>query len=406
MIYYVDNINGASSNDGLTPQTAVASYKDLTIAAGDKILFRSGCVFYEHLKCVDGTQENPTVYGAYGTGEKPIFSFAYYLDDESLWQECEQNIWKYTGVLPSEPGNIYFDGGWGMLRWDYAELKDQGDWYYTHIGFTIKPETCPEEEKNTPKILYMYSAENPAKVYKNLKGALINDWFISYAESHVVIENLAFEYSGALAFESYRANNVTIRGCDYRYIGGAVWHRYLKIRYGNAIEFWTYCRDILIENCTFDEVYDSCTTHQGSGEYKTPENIKIINNRFKNYGMAAYELRDKISYNTYFCNNVCENAGVGMCVDYVEGPRHSEIYPQPMGHHLFIWRIDEPTPGGFVEISGNTFGSAPCGSAIYSIINEQAEAQLIIKDNVFSNDCDTLIKMGGKYYSEKTFNER
>lgn len=406
MIYYVDNINGSSENDGLTPETAVPSYKNLKIVAGDQILFRSGCIFNEHLKCVDGTAEKPTVYGSYGEGKKPIFSFAFLLDDECLWQEFEPNIWQYVGVLPSEPGNIYFDGGWGMLRWEYTELKEQGDWYYTHIGYTIKPETCPEEEKNTPRILYMYSKDNPAKVYDDLKGALIENLFISYAESHVVIENMAFEYSGALAFESYKANDITIRGCDYRYIGGAVWHRYLKIRYGNAIEFWTYCRDILIENCTFYEIYDSCFTHQGSGEYQTPENIRVIGNHFSNYGMAAYELRDKITYNTYFSGNTCENAGVGMCVDYTEGPRRSEIYPQPMGHHIFIWRIDAPTPDGCVEISNNTFMDAPCGSAIYSIINTQAEKQLIFKDNIFDKDKDELIKMGGKYYSLEEFNKR
>ena len=249
----------------------------------------------------------------------------------------------------------------------------------------------------------MYSVGNPAAVYKDLKAALIYNRRLAYAGSNVKLENLCFEYSAVHGFQSHNGKSIQIKGCDFRFIGGAVWDKNLKIRYGNGVEFWTYCENILIENSTFDQIYDSCTTHQGSGEYRTPRNIKIINNRFSNYGMAAYELRDKITYDTYFCGNICENAGEGMCVDYVIGPRRSEIYPQPMGHHIFAWRIDAPTADGFVEISGNTFGTASCGSAIYSIISDDAEKQLIIKDNIFTADNDKLIKMGGRYYSQKEF---
>lgn len=406
MIYYIDNISGAATNDGLTPETAVTSYKNINISAGDTVLFRRGCVFTEQLRATDGLIDQPTTYGAYGEGHKPIFSFAFMLDDKNLWQECEENIWQYMGVIPSEVGNIFFDGGWGMLCYEYSELKSQGDWYYTHIGYTIKPKNYPQEALEAPKALYLYSEGNPAVVYNDLKASLIADWFLSYAESNVLFENLHFEYSAIHAFESYKGSNVSFKNCDYRYIGGAVWDRNLKIRFGNGIEFWTYCENVLVENCTFYEIYDSCFTHQGSGEYETPKNIKVIGNHFSNYGMAAYELRDKITYNTYFSGNICENAGVGMCVDYTEGPRRSEIYPQPMGHHIFIWRIDAPTPDGCVEISNNTFMDAPCGSAIYSIINTQAEKQLIFKDNIFDKDKDELIKMGGKYYSLEEFIKR
>lgn len=49
------------------------------------------------------------------------------------------------------------------------------------------------------------------------------------------------------------AKNITIRNCDFSYIGGAVWQRNRKIRFGNGAEFWNYAENILIENCTFDK---------------------------------------------------------------------------------------------------------------------------------------------------------
>ncbi|MBR5472867.1 MAG: right-handed parallel beta-helix repeat-containing protein [Clostridia bacterium] len=406
MIYYVDNISGASENDGLTPETAVTSYKEINITPGDTILFRRGCVFCEQLKTVSGLAYKPTIYGAYGKGHKPIFSFAFMLDNETLWQQHEKNIWQYTGEIPSEVGNIFFSGGFGMLRWDYNELKTQGDWYYTHIGYTNKPQTYTKEAADAPRALYIYSENNPAVFYNDLKASLISEKYLTFAECNVVFENLHFECSAINGFEGYNGSNVTFKNCDYRYIGGAVWDRNLKIRFGNAIEFWCYCENVIIENCTFDEIYDSCVTTQGKGEYDAPKNIKIINNHFSNYGMAAYELRDKITYNTYFSGNVCKNAGEGICVDYEKGPRRSEIFPQPMGHHIFVWRIDAPTENGFVKISNNVFGKATVGSAIYSIINPEAEKQLLIKNNVFEFDNSKLIKLDNRYYSLKEFKEK
>ena len=111
MIYYVDNISGKPQNDGLSPKTAVTSYKNINIQSGDTVLFCRGCVFNEYLKATDGTADAPTVYGAYGDGPKPAFSYAFMLDDKALWQEKEDNIWQYIGDIPSEPGNLYFDGG-------------------------------------------------------------------------------------------------------------------------------------------------------------------------------------------------------------------------------------------------------------------------------------------------------
>jgi aryl-alcohol dehydrogenase-like predicted oxidoreductase len=68
-------------------------------------------------------------------------------------------------------------------------------------------------------------------------------------------------------YSSIRRKSTVFRNCDFRFIGGAVWHRGQRIRFGNAIEFWDGASDNTVEGCLFDNIYDSGVTHQG-GEMK------------------------------------------------------------------------------------------------------------------------------------------
>ena len=71
--YYIDNVTGSDHNNGLSPETAAKSYKTLPICAGDTVLFRRGCVFYETLNTVSGSPDGDTIYSAYGDGASPEF---------------------------------------------------------------------------------------------------------------------------------------------------------------------------------------------------------------------------------------------------------------------------------------------------------------------------------------------
>ena len=64
-----------------------------------------------------------------------------------------------------------------------------------------------------------------------------------------------------------------------------------------------------------------------------------------------------------------------------------------------MWRIEKPTEGGSLEIKNNVFCNAPFGAAVYSIISEDAEAQMHFKNNVyFTENPELLIHFGGKDY--------
>ena len=76
-------------------------------------------------------------------------------------------------------------------------------------------------------------------------------------------------------------------------------------------------------------------------------------------------------------------------------PRRSEIWPQPMGHHVFLWRMNEAVDGGYVEIKGNLFKKSPIGAAIYSIISPEAEKQFCIDNNKYSKDRLLIARYSG-----------
>ena len=116
--------------------------------------------------------------------------------------------------------------------------------------------------------------------------------------------------------------------------------------------------------------------------------------------MAAFEYRDKLPINSSFTDNVCLNAGCGFAMLGEALPRKSEIWPQPMGHHIFMWRIPEASEGGSLVIKNNFFGSAPVGAAIYSIISPEAEAQVTIDNNRYTKNDVLLNRWGGENYND------
>ena len=87
LIYYIDYINGNDSNDGVsiyTPWKSIEKVNSSRFVAGDKILFKRGVSWTGSKITVsyDGSIVAPIVYGAYGTGERPI------IDCNSVTDNC------------------------------------------------------------------------------------------------------------------------------------------------------------------------------------------------------------------------------------------------------------------------------------------------------------------------------
>ncbi len=407
MIYYVDSVAGKPENDGCSVATPKHHYRALDIKPGDTVLIKAGSTFRDCLATPDGEEGKPITWDMYGEGAKPLFLGSFDASDPAMWHETEdKHIWAYDGEIENDVCNLIFgcDEACGVLAWEYEDLNAQGKWHYTHMGYDSPGRSFPPELVGKPKILYLYSVENPAAYYGHIECAVYGHRCLLTGRNYVNINNMSGKYSGVHVYGQSFVKSVSIKNCDFRFIGGCVWDRIQHIRFGNGIEVWEYGEDVTVENCYFDEVYDSCTTHQGFINEKPCLRMNIVNNIFKNYGMAAYELRDRIAVDSHFDNNVCLGAGRGFSLQGETPPRKSELWPQPMGHHLFIWRIYAPSENGSITVHGNIFHDAPYGAAVYSTIAPEAEKQLRFSNNVYYKaEDDYLIRLGGKNYGKNDF---
>jgi len=396
-VYYIDPALGCNENDGLSENNPKKDYETIDVKSGDTLLFKCGSFIRGRLKNIYGNKGSTITYSSYGEGAKPTFCGSVdTLSDTGAWYEEQENIWVTEAIKNDEACNFIFNNGdlCGTLRWTKEELCEQGDFFDNCFGMRTQGHSIPEGHK-----IYMYSKKNPAEFYSHIEMAGYGDRWMATSGENLVFDNLRFINSGVHGIAGGGvAKNLTVTNCDFEFIGGSVWNYELKIRFGNAVECWDIAEDIIIKNCYFYNIYDSAVTHQGSVEKCEPtSNFICTDCVFIKCGMGAYEQRDLFPKYAVFSDNVCIDAGEGFSKQGEIMPRYSEIWPQPMGHHVFLWRIDKPTQGGKIEIKNNIFASAPYGASIYSIICPEAESLLDIEGNVYcSPESDELVnRLGG-----------
>ena len=403
-VYYIDPVLGNDENDGLSECIPKKDYSKIDVKGGDSILFKCGSFIRSDLKNVYDNKGEIITYGSYGDGEKPVFCGSVdTLSNPEYWYEESTNIW-VTDKIDDEACNFIFNNEdlCGTLRWTKEELCEQGDFFDECFGFRVGGKKVPEGHK-----IYMFSVKNPAEYYSHIEVACYCNRWMATSGDNLLFENLRFINGGVHGIAGgQHAENLHVRNCDFEFIGGCVWNYELKIRFGNAFECWDIAENISVKNCYFYNIYDSAVTHQGSKERCEPcVNFVCTDCVFVKCGMGAYEQRDLLPLNAVFSNNICIDAGEGFSKQGEIMPRYSEIWPQPMGHHVFLWRIDETTRGGKIEIKNNIFSGAPYGASIYSIICEEAENQIELEGNIYcTTDSDELVSRWGKI-NYKSFEE-
>ena len=83
----------------------------------------------------------------------------------------------------------------------------------------------------------MYSEVNPGQYYDHIEAAAYGNRNLCKLVSNVIIDGICFKNSGVHAVAGNRgANNAVMRNCRIENIGGVVWNRDLKIRFGNGFE--------------------------------------------------------------------------------------------------------------------------------------------------------------------------
>lgn len=291
-VYYISEKNGKDSNSGLSPDSpkkTIAALPSFHSMENVAVLFERGGIYRGQINL-----SKDSYYGAYGDPNQPkplLMQSRRNFADPSLWEETEYpNVYKATeqfknvGVIGFD--HDLFDYSESCYDETYGKLMNIGA-----FGFSgpqdLKEDlqfysVIPNNDLEKYGDLYLYSEDgNPGKRFKSIEiGERIN--IIQGNPVNVIIENLAFKFTGAHGILAFDTKNLTVRNCVFSWIGGSVLsfdpNRSAPINYGNAIETGA-CDGFYLENNWAYQIYDTGLTHQ-TGNNKG----SILQNNIKYHG--------------------------------------------------------------------------------------------------------------------------
>lgn len=321
MIWYVDSVNGSNSNSG---HKITEPLQDLSkfyytggstpvLKHGDKILIKRGSVFNHsstdklYTNNYDEAVYDPVYIGAYGVGEDPIFTKHKLLNKINL-STYDDNIYTVdltSGNVTGNPATIY------NIGFIYDESTDTiySDRVFNLSDLHENMQFFIDENNN----LYIY-CEDYDLIPDTMKLPIYKDIFT--CDANLVIDHIHFTLGGkhgVVTTSDYGYYNITIRNCKFDKIGGG--SNSSGVRLGNGFESYGMGKNITVENCLFEEIFDTGVTIQGQGA--TFENVSFNNNVFKKCNQACENWADNSSYsghgytNCSFNNNLCLLNGYG-----------------------------------------------------------------------------------------------
>ena len=371
-VYYVSSLRGDDSNDGLSPdrpyKTIEALYKFFgseklcKLRRGDGVFFERGSVFYSSPRFAtrwSGDQTLPlpdgVTVGAYGTGEKPIFTTALDLDGSKDWRKTDyENVWvlgddlmgkddapgycdvgnvvvydKSGGVgfgvkvIPTNPADPYAEGS---VTWGIGEVSNG---FETFVNESVECKDPSVVKHNleffhdyTTGKLYMYcDLGNPAEVYDRViivkRGTIVPSSGVD-----VTIDNITMAYCGNHGLDIGDASNFRVQNCTFEWIGGSIQSSNdfdgsygSVVRYGNGFQNWANGDGMYVENCLFYQIYDgACSTQVSWADISIINDFYVNNCVFidSNSPIEIWNLaHEEVSANVVISNNYFMNEPVG-----------------------------------------------------------------------------------------------
>lgn len=99
--FYVDSQTGSDAGDGLNPDRAWQSLRQVNRAElhpGDTVLLRRGTELRGQLVPRSGSANHPITYGAYGEGAKPRLLGSVSMNQADDWQQSASGIWTTAAI--------------------------------------------------------------------------------------------------------------------------------------------------------------------------------------------------------------------------------------------------------------------------------------------------------------------
>lgn len=315
MIYYVSSTDGSYVGNGTSSNSPISIdvLNDIKLQDGDAVLFKRGDIFYDSLE-YKKDKNSRVLFDSYGNGEEPpTFSCCRIIEELNNLVLDSTNIYsidltdntKYKGTRDTTNANnvgfiLYNDVVYGDRKETKTELSKDFDFY------------CDDK-------VYIYLSGNLENISDSIcfvcepkKPFLL--------QSNTTIQNIKFQYIGGHALVgNSNPQNILVQNNIFNFIGGS---RLLShptyIRYGNAIEFFGYGKNIVIRNNKIENCYDVGFTLQGRDGYW--EHVDVYGNTFKRnsqsfevWGMVDQsEVGSDLGFkNVKFHNNVCIEQGRG-----------------------------------------------------------------------------------------------
>ena len=330
-------LNGSEkiTENGKEKSVAVRFDPLTVLKDGDAVLFKRGDEFLDIKQMQVVALENQVpasytaffgqegvLYGAYGTGEKPVFNASaknYASTDaegNSLWTKAEgkENIYycdvsditMYDNNRDNAVLNVIFNKGAkiGVRKFYHSDLHT----LYKEGQFAT--EVIKDANGNvTGGRLYLYCEDNaPDKKYTEIyMTRCLYGGYINIGASNIVIDNINFYgFGGGGLRGSFNCPDNTTQNCEISYSGGMLhpvetfaefgaadkYDKKYGLRYGNGIETWENSENFVIDHNYIYHTFDSAVSPQGDGQSSgNYEGFKIVNNLFE-YNNADVEYFD------------------------------------------------------------------------------------------------------------------
>lgn len=317
--YYISP-TGSDSNNGTstsTPWQTLAKALTVQWRAIDAVFFQRGGTYYlpntgyPHLNVgVTANASNRFVYGAYGTGAKPIITNKKILNNSGGWTNFATNIWRidlsnpatHTGWTSSfmpnacNIGHLTIDGVvFGNKKLSTGALTTNWDFYSDNAQF-----------------LYVRATANPTTLAANIIAA--PDARVFRLQDNMEMCGVMVEDTGGTSeVGDGPHNNVKITFCTFKNIGGSFLIGFSDntVRYGNGIEIGMGSNGWTIEDNIIDDCYDADFSFQGDGG--ATANIFFRRNTVSHgsFGFELYATGTASMANVIVENNTFTDCGFG-----------------------------------------------------------------------------------------------
>lgn len=340
-------LNGSEkiTENGAEKSVAVRFDPLTVLKDGDAVLFKRGDEFLDIKQMQVVALENQVpasytaffgqegvLYGAYGTGEKPIFNASAKnyastdADGNSLWTKVDgkniyycdvSDITMYDNNRDNAVLNVIFNKGAkiGVRKFYHSDLHT----LYKEGQFAT--EVIKDANGNvTGGRLYLYCEDNaPDKKYTEIyMTRCLYGGYINIGASNIVIDNINFYgFGGGGLRGSFNCPDNTTQNCEISYSGGMLhpvetfaefgaadkYDKKYGLRYGNGIETWENSENFVIDHNYIYHTFDSAVSPQGDGQSSGNYNgFKIVNNLFEYNNADVEYFDDATSYDTILKN--------------------------------------------------------------------------------------------------------